>query len=55
MGLICGGGVREAKSQLFISSQAGGIGGLWDTREQGLHSFQPGHIHKGVLQGWNIA
>lgn len=35
------GGVREAKSELFISLQAGGIGGLGDTREQGLQSFQP--------------
>lgn len=28
-------GVREAKSELFISSQAGGIGGLGDTKEGG--------------------
>lgn len=55
MGLMCGGGVREAKSELFIRSQAGGIGGSGDTNEWGLHSIQLGLMQNGVLPGWTIA
>lgn len=55
MGLMCGGGVREATSELFIISQAGGIERLGDTREWGLQSFQPGLMQKGVLPSCNVA